>query len=163
MLEFIRERRSIRRFTGQPVTREQIDEILGAAFWAPTGRNKQEWRFIVVTDRVILEKMADINPYAAMTRGCAFSVIVGYEGGVNDVFAQVDCGAAIQNMLLQARSMGIGSCWCALMPGSELEGKYAEAVGFPEGFRTVASVQFGYPAEEREVPDRFDEAKITRR
>lgn len=79
---------------------------------------------------------------------------------VNDWFAQVDCGAAIQNMLLQARSMGIGSVWCALMPGSENGVKTAELLGMPEDFRTVATVQFGYSTEERTAEDRYDETKV---
>jgi len=161
MLDIIRNRRSIRKYTGQPVTDEQIREILGAAFMAPTAMNRQEWRFVVVQDREVLEKLAEINGAAKMTATAAFTVIVGYEEGVNDRFAEVDCGAAIQNMLLQAQSMGIGSVWCALMPGSDNEAKYAEAVGFPEGFRTVATVQFGYPDEVREVEDRYDSAKVT--
>lgn len=160
LLDIIKNRRSIRKYTDRKVTEDQIREILEAAFWAPTAINKQEWRFVVVEDREILEKMAEINPAAKMTAGCAFSVIVCYEEGINDTFAQVDCGAAIENMLLQACSMGIGSVWCALMPGSEKESLYRAAVGFPENYRTVASVQFGYPDEVRTVEDRFDDSKV---
>ncbi|MBQ1357923.1 MAG: nitroreductase family protein [Oscillospiraceae bacterium] len=160
VLDIIKDRRSIRRYTDREVTEEQIREILDAAFWAPTAVNRQEWRFVVVRNRAILEKLAEINPNARMTAGCAFSVIVCYEEGVNDRFAQVDCGAAIQNMLLQAHSMGIGSVWCALMPDSDREALYRDAVGFPACYRTVASVQFGYPDEVREAEDRFDEAKV---
>ena len=119
LLKEIETRRSIRKYTADPVTEEQIREILEAAFWAPTARNMQEWRFVVVTNRELLTKMAECNPYAAMTKGCAFAVVVGYEEGVNDRFGEVDCGAAIENMLLQAHHMGIGSGWCAVMPDSE--------------------------------------------
>ena len=160
LLDVIKERRSIRKYTDQKVSEEQIREILEAAFWAPTAVNRQEWRFAVVEDRETLKKLAEINPNAGMTAGAAFSVIVGYQEGVNDRFAQVDCGAAIQNMLLQAQSMGIGSVWCALMPGSENGMKTAELLGMPDDFRTVATVQFGYPAEERTVEDRYDENKV---
>ena len=160
LLDVIKERRSIRKYTDQRVSEDQIKEILTAAFWAPTAVNRQEWRFAVVEDRDTLKKLAEINPNAGMTAEAAFCVIVGYQEGVNDRFAQVDCGAAIQNMLLQAKSMGIGSVWCALMPGSENGIRTAELLGMPADFRTVATVQFGYPAEERTVEDRYDEAKI---
>ena len=161
LLKEIETRRSIRKYTDDPVTEEQIREILEAAFWAPTARNKQEWRFFVVTNRGLLTKMAECNPYAAMTKDCAFAVVVGYEEGVNDRFGEVDCGAAIENMLLQAHHMGIGSVWCALMPGSEREADYRRVLDLPDSFRTVASVQFGVPAEERSADSRFDEAKVT--
>ena len=160
-LDVIRNRRSIRKYTEEKVSEEQIREILEAAFLAPTASNRQEWRFIVIENREMLEKMAEINPYAKMTKDCAFSIIVGYEKGISDKFGVVDCGAAIQNMMLQAHSMGIGSVWCAMMPDSEQYENYNKIIGFPENFATVASVQFGYPAEERETPDRFDEAKVT--
>ena len=161
LLDVIRDRRSIRKYTDQKVTEDEIREILTAAFWAPTAVNRQEWRFAVVEDREKLKELAEINRNASMTAEAAFTVIVGYQEGVNDRFAQVDCGAAIQNMLLQATSMGIGSVWCALMPGSDNEARTVELLGLPEGFRTIATVQFGYPAEERTVEDRFDEEKIT--
>ena len=161
VLDVIKNRRSIRKYTGEPVTDAQIREILEAAFLAPTARNLQECRFVVVTNREKLQKMADANPYAKMTKDCAFAVVVGYEKGVNDPFGLVDCGAAIENMLLQATSMGIGCVWCALMPESDRAQAYSRILEFPENFASVASVQFGYPAEKRETPDRFDEKKVT--
>ncbi len=161
VLEVIQNRRSIRKYTDQPVTEEQIREILEAAFWAPTAVNRQEWRFVVVTNREKLSELAEANPYAKMTEDCAFAVIVGYEVGINDRFAQVDCGAAIENMLLQAHSMGIGSVWCALMPKEERSLAYRRILNLPDSFETVASVQFGYPAEKREAESRFDEAKVS--
>ena len=161
VLDVIRERRSIRKYTDQLVSEDQIREILDAGFYAPTARNQQEVRFVVVENREMLAKMAEANAYARMTKDCAFSVIVGYEEGVNDEFAQVDCGAAVENMLLQAQSMGIGSVWCALMPGSDREEKYRAILPLDPSFRTVAAVQFGYPAEERHADSRYDEKKVT--
>ncbi len=160
LLDAIRERRSIRKYTGEPVSEEQIREILEAAFLAPTASNRQEWRFAVVLDREKLAKMAEIHPYGKMIRDCAFSIIVGYEKGVNDRFGECDCGAAIENMLLQAQSMGIGSVWCALMEGSEHSGGFKQVLGLPDSFATVAAVQFGMPAESKETPDRWADSKI---
>ncbi len=161
LLKEIENRRSIRKYEECPVTDGQIREILEAGFWAPTAMNKQEWRFAVVLNRDKLNKLAEVNNYARMTKDCAFAVIVGYEEGVNDRFGEVDCGAAIENMLLQAESMGIGSVWCAVMPNSEKEEIYRSVLGLPAGFRTVASVQFGYPGETRTAESRFDEKKVT--
>ncbi len=161
LLKEIENRRSIRKYEDRPVTEEQIREILEAGFWAPTAMNKQEWRFAVVLNRDKLNELAEVNNYARMTKDCAFAVIVGFEEGVNDRFGEVDCGAAIENMLLQAESMGIGSVWCAVMPGSEKEEIYKSVLGLPAGFRTVASVQFVFPGESRNAEDRFDEKKVT--
>ena len=161
LLKEIKSRRSVRKYQNRPVTEEQIREILEAGFWAPTARNKQEWRFVVVLNREKLNELAEKNSYAQMTKDCAFSVIVGFEEGINDRYGEVDCGAAIENMLLQAESMGIGSVWCAVMPDSEREAIYRSVLNLPADFRTVASVQFGFPGETRIAESRFDEKKVS--
>ena len=72
--------------------------------------------------------------------------LVGYEEGVNDRFGEVDCGAAIENMLLQAHHMGIGSVWCAAMPGSDREDAYRQVLDLPASFRTSAGPRLSLPA-----------------
>lgn len=158
--DVISTRRSIRKYTEQPISDEQIHDILEAGFWAPTAMNKQEVRYVVVKNREMLQRMAEVNRFAGMTKDCAFAVVVGYEDGINNSFAQVDAGAAIENMLLQANSMGIGSVWCGLMPDTEKGEAYKELLQIPENFKTIATVQFGYPAEERSAESRYDEKKV---
>ena len=160
MLEVIRNRRSIRKYTDQIVSDENIKEILEAAMMAPTARNKQEWRFLVVTNPIKLKKIAQVSPNLKMADGCAFSIIVMADKIVNPDFERVDAGAAIENMLLQAYSMGIGSCWCALDAHQERINGIIDI--FPEikDYMIIASVQFGYPNEERTVENRYDEKKV---
>ena len=160
VLDLINNRRSIRKYTSQVITEDQIKDILAAGMMAPTARNIQEWRFIVVENRKVLEELGTKNPYAAMTKEAVFSIIVCGEKGLNDRYIECDAGAAIENMMLQAQSMGIGSCWCALMSNTEREDIYRSVIDIPDNYVTVAAVQFGYPAETRVVENRYDEKKV---
>lgn len=160
MLEVIRNRRSIRKYTDERVSDEKIKEILEAAMMAPTARNMQEWRFLVVTSKDKLKAMGEVNPHLAMANDADFAIVVMADPAVNPGFERVDCGAAIENMLLQAHSMGIGSVWCALDGREDRIEAYRNL--FPEikDMMLIASVHFGYPAEERTVENRYDEEKV---
>ena len=76
LFEAIRTRRSIRSFTDEPVSQEDMDRMLEAAMCAPSANNRQLWHFVVIRDREMLRKVAEVHPYAKMAAGAAAAVII---------------------------------------------------------------------------------------
>ena len=153
VMETIRNRRSVRRFRPDQLRREDLDLILEAAIWAPSGHNAQPWHFLVIQDKQKIDemsektislmsrspidwvsKLAGREGYHLFHRAPTVIVVSGKKPGNDLLFPQADCSAAIQNMLLAAESLNIGSCWIGL----------TEALGIPEDCQPLYSVCFGY-------------------
>jgi len=113
ILEAIRKRRSIREFTNEPVSREQLLEIIQAGIWAPSGLNNQPWRFVIVTDPEVKERLAAQTHYSHIVRGAPALIAVFLD--VNAMYDEVkdhqSAGACIQNMLLAVEALGLGAVW----------------------------------------------------
>jgi nitroreductase len=117
ILEFIKSRRSIRKFLDQPVDNEHLTKILEAARWAPSAGNCQPWRFIVVTER---KKIRHFDPFFhqpwVMNAPAIIVVLASPEDsykryGPNSTWFIQDCAAATENMLLMAHGLGLGAVW----------------------------------------------------
>lgn len=162
ILDVIKKRRSVRTYDPKPIEDVKITALLQAAMLAPTARNKQEWRFMVVTNKDKLKAISELNPNAKMSAEAALSIIVMGDTTVSSTeYIFTDCGAAIQNMLLQAIAMDIGSCWCAIGPDEKRIKVYRELYDIPEHLLPVAAIQFGYLKEPTNEVDRFDLDKVT--
>jgi len=156
-------RRSIRKYENKPVTDEQINELLRAAMYAPSAGNEQPWHFVVIKDRAILDEIPKFHPYTQMVLEAPVAIVpccdmsnLKYDG----VFWIQDMSAAIQNILLMAESMGLGTCWCGVYPRKEYMEKITELLGLPEHIVPVAVVAVGYPGEQRQVRDRFRPERV---
>ena len=117
----IRGRRSIRKYKeGLVIPDEDMHTILEAAMMAPSARNTRPWEFFVVTNREILEKFTEAHPYTTMLRTASAAIVVcgrpDLQEGVCAGYWPQDCGAAIENLLLQAKALGYGTCWCGCYP-----------------------------------------------
>ena len=160
----ILERRSIRKYSDQPVKREDIELVLQAALHAPTGGDAEPWHFGVLTDREMIDGL-DAKARAAMRASGierimalgdnpkyriffgAPVVIMIYEEKVlrktgTHLSAMADCSAAIQNMQLAAFSIGLGTCWIGLI-------RYLFATDrcmAPEGYNPLYAMTLGYSA-----------------
>ena len=122
MNEIIKSRRSIRRYDPtKPVSKEQLDKLLEAAMFAPSACNSRPWEFIAVTKREILDEITRIHPYTQMlaTATAAIIVVAIPQEGIPEGYFPQDCGAATQNILLQAAELGLGTCWCGVYPREE--------------------------------------------
>ena len=163
MLDEIVKRRSIRMFTSQVVEEAKIEELLRAAMCAPTARNTQSWRFMVVQNREALNSMVELQPYTSMmkTASCAILVMGDREASQPDEYLYVDAAAAIENMLLEAVHLGLGTCWCAIGPREERIKNFREYYHIEERYVPIAAVAVGYADEYKEWQDRFDASKIT--
>jgi len=161
-LEAIFDRRSIRVYTGAPVTDDMLNTILKAAMYAPSAVNKQPWHFIVFRDPEIIRKIVEIHPNAAMLSKAQVAVLVCWdEHQQHDTgYGPVDCAAATQNMLLAAHSLGIGSVWIGIYPRQVRMEAMPSLFNLPAHIKAFSIVSLGYPAEQRTRPERFDAGKI---
>ena len=148
VLENIHNRKSVRQFTSEPISDENIETMLRAAMAAPTAVNYQPWRFVVVTERERLDAMAEILPYAKMLKQAPLAIVVcgetaWFEGKENPYWQQ-DCSAATQNILLTAEALGLGAVWTGVYPNMELAGPLGEFLGLPADVQPLCTIPIGH-------------------
>lgn len=162
VLEAIAKRRSIRKFTDRPVSQEQTNALLKAAMFAPTAHNRQEWEFVVVRDRALLNRLTEIHPYAQMlaSANCALVVCADITREAPSGYWPGDCGAATQNILLAATELGLGSVWLGVYPNEKRMNDIAALLELPKNVLPFNIIALGYPNETKEDVERFDPAKV---
>lgn len=161
-MEAILTRRSIRKYTAQPVPDEVINELLKAAMSAPTAGNQQPWRFIVVDERKILDEIPKIHPYSQMLKQAPLAILVCGDESKSKYpgYWVQDCSAATQNLLLAAHAQGLGAVWLGVHPREERIAGFRKLFGLPQHIAPLALVSIGYPAEQKPPSERYDAAKI---
>jgi len=162
VIEAILTRRSVRRYTGEPITDEQLRQVLRAGCYAPSAHNGQPWQFVVLRSPETLGALASVHPYAKMAPQAGTAVVVCGDSSrqKTEGFLVEDCSAAIENMLLAARSLGLGSVWCGIHPVTKLVNTVRTLLALPQGILPIGLVVLGHSAEDRAVEERFDEAKV---
>ena len=164
MTDIIKERRSIRKYKPDRfVTKAQLDRILEAAMYAPSACNSRPWEFIAVTKRETLDEIARVHPYAQMCKTATAAIIVvaiPQDGTPHGYFSQ-DCGAATQNILLEAAAMGLGTCWCGVYPRDERVASIRELFGIQEPKIPFNVIAIGAPDEAPDARGFFEESKVT--
>lgn len=141
VLEAIRKRRSIRKYTADPIPRADLETIVDAGRLAASGNNRQPWEFIAVTDPAMIERFKISGEWITK----ANAVIVVVMDPASRWWIE-DGAAAIQNMLLASTALGYGACW---VEGDALtrEEQLKAVLGVPEEKRLMALVPVGVPAE----------------
>jgi nitroreductase len=142
-IEAMQTRRSIRTYTGEPVERKIVEEIVDCARLAPTAMNDQPWDFVVITGKEELSRIPPMLGHAEFIANAAFCVLVLARA---TGCAVEDCCAATENLLIAAQAYGLGSCWVA-GTGQAYAPVVAKAFGAPQDRSLIAIVSFGYPAE----------------
>jgi len=163
-MEAIISRRSIRRYTGQTISDEMIDQLLQAAMSAPSAGNMQPWQFVVIDDRGILDTIPKVHPYADMVREAPLAIVVCGDlqrDGFGGYWVQ-DCSAATENMLIAAHALGLGAVWLGVYPRDERVTALRELLDIPENVTPFAVIALGYPAEAISKEDRFDRSNVHR-
>ena len=158
VLDVISKRRTVRAFTDEEVTDEQVETILQMAMYAPTYMNRQPWHFVVVRDKELQKSLGEtlgVRPYIQQ----ASAVIAVYgDPNISNTWDLDGC-AAIENMLIAATALGLGSAWAG-SPGNlawgEAEQLMKDALKVPAGFRPLSLVCLGHPAK-MVVPHTKDE------
>lgn len=162
VLDAIFTRRSIRKYSGEPVLEKDIDAILKAGLHAPSAHNKQPWDFIIVKDKNKFESIAKVHTYAKMLPHAGVCVVVCGDKNKQPMtgFLIEDCSAAIENMLLAAHGLGLGAVWCGLYPVTHLTKGMKKIFELPEYIIPVGMVVIGQKGEERKMENRFDPTKL---
>ena len=164
VLSAILSRRSIRRYESRQLEESALAAILEAGLYAPSAHNQQPWHFTVVQNKELLDRinretsaeMAKSDNEWVRKMGSDPNFRVTYDAptvivvsGRKSAFAYpVDCSAAMQNMLLAAHSLGIGSVWLGLLRFWLVKPEAAELLRIPEGYEPFYGAAFGYPAGE---------------
>jgi len=171
VLRNIKSRRSIRKYRNEQIKDEELEMILESAIYAPTGGNDQPWHFTVVQNKELIDEMnkkckkamveVPVDWIAKM--GKAENLHIFYNAptvivvlGKEDATSPLpDCCAAIQNMLLAAESIGIGSCWIGLARFFFEDKENIKKLGVPEGYKPYYGVSLGYKASNNnKAPER---------
>jgi len=164
MNKLIENRRSVRKFQAdKPIKMEQLNRLLEAAMYAPSACNSRQWEFIAITKREILDEIACIHPYAKMCKTATAAIIVvatPKTGMPGDYFPQ-DCAAATQNILLEAVSMGLGTCWCGVYPKEKLIASIRDLLKIPKKKIPFNVIAIGKPDESPDKRGFFEEKKVT--
>lgn len=149
VVKAIRERRSIRKYKSDPISDEDLNVILQAGRWAPSASNKQPWHFIVVRDQAKRKQLADAHAYGRFMAESPVVIVVLGDQSKHPKYYLADPHNAVQNMLLAAYSLGLGTCWMGVRD-TDIEPQFRELLGIPENLRVICSVSVGYPDQKRE-------------
>lgn len=162
ILHAIHSRRSVRQYTGEPVTEEEVRILLDAAMIAPSAGNAQPWHFLVVDDPALLAKIPDIHAYAGMAPKAAVSVLVcgDLDAEKYPGFWVQDCSAAMQNLLLAATGIGLGGVWTGIYPLEERVESFRRLFALPERVVPLGLAVIGRPAVEQGHKSRFNADKV---
>lgn len=147
MLQLIRGRRSIRKFTGQAVEDELIEQIIEAGTWAPSGLNNQPWKVAVIRDPSTKNAIAPLTRYSGIIESAPvlLALFLDTDAGYDRTKDIQAVGAFIQNMLLAVHSLGLGGVWLGEILKNK--DKVSRIVTAPDSFELMAVIALGHPAE----------------
>ena len=138
-MEAIRTRRSVRKFTGEPISRSQLQTLLEAAMYAPSAHDRRPWEFVTVTRPETLADLAEKGRWWKMLPQAGTGILVCADMNKGEKIVPEmhlnGCSAAIQNILLAAHDMGLGAVWLGVCEGSDLEPLVRETFHLPDHIR----------------------------
>ena len=165
VLDNILARTSIRSYQDRPVEQDKIEKLLRAGMAAPSAVDKRPWHFVVVTDKQVLEGLAEANPNAGMAARAPLAIVVCGDKTkaltrVPDYWVQ-DASAATENILLAAQGMGLGAVWTGTYPVTDRVEKVAKVINLPEHIVPFCTIVIGYPEKYQAPKDKWDESNIS--
>lgn len=159
-LTVIHDRKSVRNYTGEPVSDKDIDKLLRAAMAAPVAVYMMPWKFIVVTDKEKLKSLADGLLFAKMlvkAGTCIVVCAVPEDAAMHsEAFAILDCACASQNILLAAEALDLGAVWTAVYPNKELMDFVRNELDIPPQVIPLNIIPVGHPTGEDNPKDKYD-------
>ncbi|PKL49987.1 MAG: hypothetical protein CVV42_04825 [Candidatus Riflebacteria bacterium HGW-Riflebacteria-2] len=165
ILKNIHARKSVRNFTADEVSEEQLITLVKAGMAAPTARNRQPWQFVVIRDKTAMQDLADKLPYAKMLASAAAAIVVcgdleiARAGNSEDMW-MLDCSAATQNVLLALESMGLGGVWTACYPYDDRMQTVASALSLPEHIVPLCVIPVGHPTGVDKPKDKWKPERL---
>jgi len=159
-LEAIFARRSIRVYTGEPVSGEAITELLEAGMAAPSGRDRKPWHFVVIRERATLTKLAAAHPHGKMLSEASAAIAVCGDTTISPDFWIQDCSAATENILVAVAALGLGAVWLGCHPREERVSAIREVLGIPGHFGILSLLSIGHPGEKKEPRTQYDAKRV---
>lgn len=162
LLALLKGRRSIRRYRPDPVPEEMVEQLLEAGRWAPSASNRQPWAFVVVRDEAIRREVAQHAAYyfirwAHVSEAPLLIVLCGdARNRIYRQFLHEDVGLAGSQIMLQAKALGLGTCWIGALDRKAIAG----ILRLPDHLEIVGLLTVGFPAEEPPSPPRKPLAEI---
>lgn len=154
MLDLLRRRRSIRKYQAQPLSRQEIEDLITAALLSPSSRGLRPWEFVIVTDPAMLLQLSHSKTNgSSFLKGAAVGIIVLADPAKCDVWIE-DTSIASVILHLTAASMNLGSCWIQIRQRFHDEKQPAEEyikklLNIPDHYRVESMIAAGYPAESK--------------
>jgi len=158
----IYKRRSIRKYTSEPVPNDIVLSFIKAGMNAPSAGNEQPWHFVIIRERKLLNDLASAHPYAKMLRQAPVAVLVCGEPELERYkgFWVQDCSAATENILLEIADKGYGGVWIGVYPNNNYIKDISKILDIPEGIIPFSLISVGRPAEEKLPKDIFKEERV---
>lgn len=156
----LKSRKSCRKYLAKSVSMQDVYTILEGARWAPSGKNGQPWRFVIVKEKKIKNRIADCSIYKEWMREADTYIVIylDKESSYNYKKDLQAIGAAIENICLQASSMGIGTCWIGEILVKERE--VNKIINVPDTYELMAVICVGYADEDVERTNRIELNKL---
>ncbi len=157
-------RRSIRRYTGEPVPYEKLTEFVRAGMNAPSANNGQPWQFVIIDDRRKLDAIPQFHPYSRMLLEAPAAILVCGDTHIatdGDYWVQ-DCSAATENILLEIADQGYGGVWLGVYPREDRIAGMRKLLNISDHIVPMSLIAVGHPAETKAPKNLFDETRIHR-
>lgn len=161
-MQAILSRRSIRKYTSQPVSEATVEELLQAAMAAPSAGNQQPWHYVVIRDQQILAQIPRVHPYSSMVPSAQLAILVcgDLQREKHAGYWVQDCSAATQNLLLAAHAKGLGAVWLGVYPREDRVAGLRKMLELPQHAMPLALIAIGYPAEVKPPAERYDPSRV---
>ena len=159
MLELIKKRRSVRKYTAAPVSDSDVKTLLEAAMAAPSADNSQPWEFVVVRQEGLRHQLAQTHPWSRMCSGAPVVFVVCAHERRSSHWVE-DASAATENMLLATAGLDLGAVWVGVYPNSRYERHVRQVLEIPSSLRVLCLVPVGHPAESKMARTQYDEGKV---
>jgi nitroreductase len=158
-LGIIFQRRSIRKYTGEPVSEADLISLLQAGMAAPSASNRKPWHFVTVTDKKMLQALANMHPYGKMLPEAALAIAVCGDPAISSWWVQ-DCTAATENILIAVSGLGLGAVWLGCGGNAEREQGVRQVLDIPSDIGVLSLISIGHPGEEKEARTQYDAARV---
>lgn len=159
-LKVIHNRKSVRHFTGEKVTKEQLLELVKAGMAAPTALNCQPWEFIIIQDEEVMKGFAESLQFGKMLDHASAAIVVCTNqekaSEKHYDYAIIDASLASENILLAAESMGLGAAWVAIHPKEIVVRYMKEQLGIPDHIIPLNIIPLGYPTGMDKPKNKFN-------
>jgi nitroreductase len=162
LIQTILARRSIRKYTSEPVSEEDIQALLEAATAAPSASNRKPWQFVVVTEREMIDALADAHPHGKMLFEAPLCISVCGDLTEMERYWVQDCSAATENLLLAAVALELGAVWLGVYPRDERVTAVRQVLGLPDHIMPLNLISIGHPGEKKPARTQYDEARVHR-